>query len=148
MPIRKSAGAIIFHKENNQVYYLLLEYPSSLRNDKKYWGFSKGTMEQGEKEIDTTIREIKEEAGLGDLSFVEGFKETEKYFFKENGQTIFKTVCYLLAETKTKEIKISHEHIGFVWLSYEEAMEKLTFKNAKEILKKANSYLTDCSSSP
>ncbi|KKP93833.1 MAG: NUDIX hydrolase [Parcubacteria group bacterium GW2011_GWC1_38_6] len=148
MPIRKSAGAIIFHKENNQVYYLLLEYPSSLRNDKKYWGFSKGTMEQGEEEMDTIIREIKEETGLEDLDFVEGFKETEKYFFKEEGKTIFKTVSYLLAETRTKEVKISHEHLSFTWLSYEEALKKLTFKNAKEILKKANSYLTDCSSSP
>ena len=82
MPIRKSAGAIVFYKEDGKIYYLLLEYPSSLRNDKKYWGFSKGTMEQGEKEIDTTIGEINQEAGLGDLSLVEGFKETEKYFFK------------------------------------------------------------------
>jgi len=38
-------------------------------------------------------------------------------------------------------VKVSFEHIGFKWLPYEEAIEKLTFKNAKDILKKANDYL-------
>ena len=57
-------------------------------------------------------------------------------------KNIFKIVTFLLAETKTKEVKVSFEHLGYEWLSYEEAFKKLTFKNAKEILKKANDYLT------
>jgi len=46
-----------------------------------------------------------------------------------------------LAETKTKDVKVSFEHLGYEWLTYQEALKKLTFKNAKEILKKANDYL-------
>ena len=44
-------------------------------------------------------------------------------------------------ETKTSEIKLSFEHVGFTWLSYEEAMKKLTFKNARDVLQKAQDFL-------
>ena len=60
---------------------------------------------------------------------------------KAEGKTIFKTVVFYLAKTREKEIKISPEHTGFVWLSMSEALPKLIFKNAKEILKKANNFI-------
>jgi len=152
MPVEKSAGAVIFRRaprsrtsllrgKNNKIYYLLLHYPSSAKAPRDYWDFPKGHIEKGEKLEDTVKREVEEETGLKDLKFVEGFKEWIKYFFKFEGKNIFKIVTYLLAETKTKDVKISFEHIGYKWLPYEEAMKQLTFKNAKEILKKANDFL-------
>jgi 8-oxo-dGTP pyrophosphatase MutT (NUDIX family) len=152
MPIEKSAGAVIFYREGDRIFYLLLHYPSSTKaarprsrkislQGKDYWDFPKGHIEEGEKLEDTVKREIEEETGLVDIKFVEGFKEWIKYFFKFEGKNIFKIVTFLLAETKTKEAKISWEHIDFKWLSYEESFEQLTFKNAKEILKKANDFL-------
>ena len=143
MPVERSAGAIVFCKKNNEIYYLLLRYPNSSGNTKKeYWGFPKGHIERGEKIEETAKREVEEETGLKDIKFINGFKEQEKYFFTGGGKKIFKTVNSLLAETKTKEIKISSEHLGFKWLSYEEALKQLTFKNAKEILKKAHKFLS------
>ena len=130
-----------FRKEKGKIYYLLLNYSAIGKLSKTYWGFSKGTIEQGEKEIDTIKREVAEETGIKDLDFIEGFKETEKYFFKHGRETIFKTVYFLLAETKTEEVKLSFEHLDFKWLTYEEAIKQLTFKNAKEILQKANDFL-------
>lgn len=146
MPIEKSAGAIIFRKKGGKNHYLLLHYESG------HWEFVKGHIEKGENMKDTVKREAKEEAGIGDLEFVEGFKETIKYFFKwppardaiQKGQkreNIMKFVTFLLAETKTEDIKLSLEHIGYEWLAYEQALKKLTFKNAKEILKKADEFL-------
>ena len=140
MPIEKSAGAIIFRKDGNTIYYLLLHYPSE--NKKEYWGFPKGRIEKGEKLEETAKREVEEETGLKDLVFIKGFKEWEKYFFKREKQNIFKIATFLLAETKNKEIKISWEHLDFKWLPFKEAFDKLTFKNSKEFLKKANDYLT------
>ena len=139
--ITKSAGAVIFRKEGDKIFYLLLHYLSSAKAPKDYWDFSKGHIEKGEKEIETVKREIEEETGIKDLKFIDGFKETEKYFFKDRGETVFKTVSYLLAETKTKEVKLSFEHIGYKWLPFEEALAQLTFENAKEILRKANDFL-------
>ena len=137
MPLEKSAGAVVFRRQGNKIYYLLLRYELG------HWGFPKGHIEKGETIEDTARREIEEETGLKNIKFVEGFKEWIKYFFKLKGKNIFKIVTYFLAETKIKKIKISFEHIGFKWLTYKEAMKQLTFRNSKEILKKANEFLLE-----
>ena len=142
MPIEKSAGAVIFRKEGNKIYYLLLHYPSNAKAPREYWDFPKGHIEKGENLEETAKREVEEETGLKDIKLIEGFKEWIKYFFKFKEKNIFKIVTFFLAETKTKTVKVSFEHIGFKWLPYEEAIEKLTFKNAKEILKKANEFIS------
>ena len=153
MEKEKSAGAVIFRREEDETYYLLLRYPSGPRTkkprnraisqrDKDYWDLPKGHIEKGEQEARTVRREVFEETGLKDIRFVKGFRQTIKYFFKFKGETIFKMVVFYLAETKTKEIKISSEHIGYLWLPCREAVEQLTFENAKEIVKKANNYIS------
>ena len=144
MSVERSAGAIIFKKEDSKNLFLLLHYPSvSHRATKEYWDLPKGHIEKWEKIEETVKREVKEETGLKDIEIFPGFKETIKYFFKWKNKNIMKFVTFYLIETKTKEIKISGEHIGFKWLPYEEALEQLTFKNAKEILKKANNFLSE-----
>ena len=54
-----------------------------------------------------------------------------------------KYVVFYLAQTKQKKVKISWEHKGFVWLSYKEAVKKATFRNAKNVLKKAEKWLNE-----
>jgi bis(5'-nucleosidyl)-tetraphosphatase len=143
MPVEKSAGVVIFREENNKPLFLLLHYPSiSHRANKNYWDFPKGHIEKEEKEEQTAKREAEEETGLKDIRTVKGFKELIKYFFRFQGKNILKFVTFYLAKTKTKEVKISGEHIGYKWLPYEEALEQLTHKNAKEILQKANDFLS------
>lgn len=138
MPKEKSAGAVVFRREGNEIYYLLLHYQPG------HWDFPKGHIEAGEREEETVKREIAEETGIKDIVIMEGFREQIKYFFrntydkKKNTSWIFKVVAFYLAETATKGVKISFEHKGFKWLPYKEAMEQLTFKNAKNILTKAH----------
>ena len=122
--------------------FLLLHYPSNAKAPKEYWDLPKGHIEKGEKELDTVKREVEEETGLRDIEFLGEFKEWIKYFFKFKESNILKFVTFYLAETKTKDVKISGEHVGYKWLPYEKAIEKLTFKNAKEILEKANDFLS------
>ncbi len=140
--VEKSAGAVIFRKEGDKIFYLLLHYPSSKRSAKDYWDFPKGHIEKNETLEETVRREVEEETGLKDIKLVKGFKEWIKYFFRADGKNIFKIVTFLLAQTQNKEIKISSEHTGFKWLPYEEALGQLFFQNAKEIIKKANDYLS------
>ncbi len=141
MPKEKSAGAVIFRREDGKIYYLLLHYGAG------HWDFVKGHVEKGESEKETARRETEEETGIKDLKFMEGFKEWIKYFFKKSygkkkGPLVFKIVDFFLAETKTKKIKLSFEHQGFKWLPFEEALNQLTFKKAKDILEKAHKFLT------
>jgi len=48
-------------------------------------------------------------------------------------------------ESNAFEIRISNEHVGFDWLPYDEAYERLTYENAKETLRKAHVYLENLS---
>ena len=153
MPVEKSAGAVIFQNQKGIIKYLLLNYPSTTRGAKRprsrvntlrgrdYWDLPKGHIEKGEKELDTVKREVEEETGLKDIKIVEGFKEWIKYFFRHKEKTIFKIVIFYLAEAKSGKVKISEEHIGYKWLPFEKAIKQLTFKNARDILRKANNFL-------
>ena len=132
-----SAGIVIFRKEKEKNLFLLLHYPSG------HWDFVKGKMEKGETTHQTAIREAKEETGITDITFVENFEEWISYNFKYQGELVQKKVVFFLAETKTKEIKISHEHSGYTWLEYNESMEKTTFDNAKTVLTKAQKTLSN-----
>lgn len=135
MPIEKSAGAVIFRKQGGKIYYLLLHYRA------RHWDLPKGHIEKGEKPKEAARREIKEETRIEDIKFISGFKETIKYFYKRYGKSFFKIVVFFLAETKAKKVKISYEHKSFKWLPYENALEQLTFQNAKDVLKKADDFL-------
>ncbi len=141
MPVEKSAGLVIFKKSEGKRVYLLLYYPRGSRRPKTYWDFPKGHIEKGEKPTMTARRETAEETGLSDINFIKGFKEEIKYFFKWEGKTISKFVVFYLTETKKENIKISKEHIGYKWLPFGKALKQLHFQNAKEILKKADSFL-------
>ena len=148
MPFERSAGAVVFckgpqgpsssAKATEDIEFLLLQYK---RDGREWWDYVKGHREAGETEIETTLRELKEETGLTDVEVVPGFKTWIKFFFKENGRTVAKIVDFYLVEAKTKEVKLSFEHAGYDWLSYEQALERLMYKNAKEVLKKANNFL-------
>lgn len=134
MPKEVSAGAIIFRK-NKEIEYLLLRYEAG------HWDFPRGGIEKGEEEKETVVREAREETGIGDLVFLPGFREKIFWFYKKEGKTIYKEAIFYLAETKTREIKISHEHVDFKWLPYEAAAGQLTFPSGKKVLEKANEFL-------
>jgi len=141
MPKEQSAGAVIFRIENKEPLYLLLHYPTEPRVKKEYWDFPKGHPEKGETEKQAAIREVAEETGLRRITFIPGFKENIQYYFRVEGKTIFKTVVFFLASTKKKEVRISFEHKGFVWLPFKTAMKKLKFANARRILRTAHRFL-------
>ena len=72
---------------------------------------------------------------------MDGFKETISYFYRRQGFTVRKEVVFFIIETHTEEVKISFEHIGYIWLDFKHAKEKLNFKNAKDVLQKAHDFL-------
>jgi len=132
----QSAGAIIYFENPKENLFLLLNYPSG------HWDFVKGKIEKGELNKDTVIRETQEETGIADLEFVEGFEEKIKYKFQFENQEIHKEVIFFLAKTRTKNVSISHEHLDFVWLNFDDAVKKTTFQNAKQLLFKVKNLLS------
>ncbi len=130
-----SCGAVVFRKEGEKILYLLLHY------EKKHWDFPKGHVEKGESELETAVRETREETGITDLRFTRSFREAIHYYFQIGRKTVHKEVLYFLGETRTQEVILSKEHIGYVWLPYEEALGQITYENSKNVLRKANSFL-------
>ena len=129
-----SAGIILFN-DNISRQFLLLNYPS------KHWDFVKGKMENGETTHETALRETKEETGISDVEFVDGFEEEIEYYFRVNGEEIHKKVIFFLGKTETTDVKLSHEHLNFIWLDFQHALEKITYQNAKNLLKKSRNFL-------
>jgi 8-oxo-dGTP pyrophosphatase MutT (NUDIX family) len=131
----KSCGAVIFIKKSEETKYLLLNYAAG------HWDFVKGNVEDNETEKETVLRELKEETAIVDANFLEGFKETIAYFYRRQGQTVHKEVVFFIMESKTDKVTLSFEHVGYIWLDYQHAMEKLNFKNARDVLQKAHDFL-------
>ena len=129
-----SAGIILFN-EIDKRKFLLLNYPS------KHWDFVKGKMEKGETPHETAIRETKEETGISDVEFIDGFEEEIEYYFYAENQEIHKKVIFFLGKTQTTEIVLSHEHLDFIWLEFDNALNKTTYENAKNLLKKSKTFL-------
>jgi len=132
-----SAGIVLFRRDTSKKIFLLLHYPSG------HWDFVKGKMEKGESTHQTAIRETEEETGITDITFLENFEEWIEYNFQYQGELVNKKVVFFLAETKTEDVKISHEHQNYAWMDYNTSMEKITFDNAKTVLTKAQTLLSN-----
>ena len=131
----KSAGAVVFFNGENGPEYLLLLYEAG------HWDFPKGGIEEGETELDAAIREVREETGLTNIEIINGFRKEIHYNFRKNKNLVKKTVIFYLAKTDTKNVRLSFEHKDYIWLPYEAAYNKLTFKTAKETLEMAHKFL-------
>ena len=129
-----SAGIILFNEIDSRKF-LLLNYPS------KHWDFVKGKMEKGETPHQTAIRETNEETGISDVEFIDGFEEEIQYYFYADKQEIHKKVIFFLGKTKTIDVILSHEHLDYIWLDFDKALNKITYENAKNILKKSKAFL-------
>jgi len=136
---QKSAGIVLFRNDSDKNEFLLLNYPQG------HWDFVKGKIEQNETSHETALRETKEETGITNIEFVDGFEESVEYDFRFKKEDIHKKVIFFLAKTNEKNIKLSHEHNDYLWLEYNDALKKTTFENAKNVLTKANEFLSNTS---
>ncbi|MFA5406595.1 MAG: NUDIX domain-containing protein [Candidatus Nanoarchaeia archaeon] len=127
-----SAGAVVI----NDGKFLLLKYRAG------HWGLVKGHVELGESVEQTITRELEEETGITDSVFIHGFSEEVGYYFKSRRELVGKRVIFLLIKSNTIKVKLSHEHVNYEWLSFNEAVKKITFENIKQVLRKAQSFLT------
>ncbi|MGN6368922.1 MAG: bis(5'-nucleosyl)-tetraphosphatase [Phycisphaerae bacterium] len=136
-PFRRefSAGFILYRETPGGPVFLLLDYG-------KHWDYAKGHLEEGETAWQAAVRELREETGIRQVDRVTRFERDMHYvFFSPRKGRIHKTVTYFLGRTRTEEVAISEEHTGYAWMSYEDAMERLTYENARELLRAAHEAL-------
>lgn len=132
-----SAGIIVFTDtvSPGKRLYLLLHYTSG------HWDFAKGHIEGAETKEEAAYRELFEEAGIHATLFAD-FMETIQYWLtNKRHERVKKEVYFFVGRAIETEVKLSHEHIDFAWLSYTQAMEWLTYQNARDILTLADEFL-------
>jgi len=135
MVTEKSCGGVVFLKDKGLKYLLIRHRPDG----GGHWDFPKGHIEKGESEEETALREIYEEAGLK-VTIVKGFKETISYF--DHLHKVDKIVVFFLCEAHSSEVKhITDDVVDHAWLDFNEALKKVTFENARNILRKADLFL-------
>tara|TARA_B100000029_G_C17120236_1_gene794787 strand:+ start:83 stop:517 length:435 start_codon:yes stop_codon:yes gene_type:complete len=135
--MEKSCGVVLLNSDK----VLVLQYAAGQRDGhldlKGHWDFPKGHVDKGEKEIETAIRELEEETGIRDTVFFEGFRKTINYTFQKGNARVRKEVAFFLAKTAEEKVRLSHEHVDYEWLDFESASERLTYDNARSVLKEA-----------
>ena len=130
----KSCGFIVYKRVNKKKFYLVIR---SLNGD---FGFPKGHTEPGESEIETAIRELKEETGI-EVKIIEGFRRQIEYELRNIPNTIKQSVYFLGECTSDKIICQESEVSEARFISYEDAIKILTFEETKSILIDAEKFI-------
>jgi 8-oxo-dGTP pyrophosphatase MutT (NUDIX family) len=156
MRVERSAGFVVFREQpasaNDGRLYLLLDYG-------RHWDYPKGHVEKGEADADAARRELHEETGIDDVQIIPGFARQIVYFFRapssrskaskstESAKTPAKTesvkkeVVFFLGRASGDQVRLSHEHCNYAYLPFDQALQRLTFANAREVLRAAEQFL-------
>ena len=111
------------------------------RADLDQWQFIAGGGEDDETPTEAAIREISEETGIKINSIIKltsmayipanAISERHRKYWAKNTYVIPE---YHFAFECVSDIKLSNEHIGYEWLSYKDAMTRLTWDSNKTAL--------------
>ena len=121
MKKEKSCGCVIFN--NNEVLVI--------KDTNGNYGFPKGHMENGETEVETAMRETKEETNV-DVIIDESRRYEINYYIKE--RDIDKTVVFFRARYNGGDLKIQEgETEEIQWVPTKDVLNVLTWKDSKEV---------------
>ncbi|MDE5753732.1 MAG: NUDIX domain-containing protein [Oscillospiraceae bacterium] len=133
MRYEKSCGAIVYRRSHGNIEILLIRHINS-----GHWSFPKGHVESGETEIETAVREIKEETAI-DVLIDPTFRETVSYSPKRDTQKI---VVYFIARARNYNFMPQKEEISEVrWVDIGYVSHLLTYENDKNIVMKAKNII-------
>ena len=115
---------------------LLLQYPQG------HWDLPKGHVEADDSDRKATMRrELAEETGIADVSVLDGFEERTEYTFRHKGKRQSKEVYWYIAETETLDVNLSHEHRGYLWLDWDQALETITHDETRSVVRLAEQFV-------
>lgn len=128
-----SAGGVVFRRGPDGVATFLL-----IRDSYRHWGLPKGHLEDGESPAQAALRETAEETGLGDLA-LQGPIRIIDWHFRFRGRRIHKFCHFFLFESPSAEAvpQVDEGITACRWLPLEQALETLSYDNARGVLKRA-----------
>jgi 8-oxo-dGTP pyrophosphatase MutT (NUDIX family) len=135
-----SAGGVVYRLSEGKPLFLLI--CDSYGN----WGFPKGHLEEDERADVAALREVIEETGL-ESATVTGPIAKIDWWFRLHGDLIHKNCEYFLMETGgTATTPQQSEGISACrWAPIDEALELISYKNAREVLQRAHEMVLSTS---
>ena len=133
MKVVQQAGAIVVREEGGIVRVLLVRS----KKDPGLWVFPKGHIDAGESPRLAALREAFEEAGVAGLMLGRAGPTLQ---FRSGDESV--AVDYFLVRL-TAELP-SPEGRDKIWVTEDEADQRLRFQNARETLKAAIAQLQNC----
>ena len=133
MLYEKSCGAIVYRKFHGNTEILLIKHINS-----GHWSFPKGHVENGETEMETAKREIKEETAI-DVMIDPTFREIVTYSPKKD---TVKVVVYFLARAKNVDFAPQESEISEIrWVDISYAVNILSYENDRTIVSRAKNAI-------
>ena len=132
MKKEKSCGAVVIKEENNVTLALVIKQHDNC------WSFPKGHVEEGETEVETAIREIKEETNI-DVEIDTSFREEITYSPKEG---VLKDVVFFIGKPLSDNIIIDpKEVLECKWENIYNLENLFVYEDPKILAKKVIKYL-------
>ena len=134
-----SAGGVVFRWKGTEPEIVIVCVKPKMR-----WQLPKGIVDPGESPEVTAVREVKEEGGVDSERL--GLIETIEYWYRsmkdDKPVRFHKFVHFYLLEYRGGDVE---NHDGEVeearWVSFDEAIELLEFKNEREVAEKARELI-------
>lgn len=135
-----SAGGVVYKKEKDKIFILLIRPSGETKNKEKKWTFPKGHLD-GQKPEEAAVREVKEEAGV-EARIIKNLGSI-KYSYQWEEESIFKIVTFYLMEYVSGDPENhDHEVVDVKWVEIGKTEKSLSYKGDKEMLGKAKEKLT------
>jgi 8-oxo-dGTP pyrophosphatase MutT (NUDIX family) len=131
-----SSGGVAFRRKRDGA----IEVALIAVGDKHRWQLPKGTIEPGESPEHTALREVREEAGL-DTELVELLDVIEYWYVGDShGRRVrfHKKVHFYLMKYRAGDVADhDHEVREARWTPIDEALDRLAFKNERNVVERA-----------
>jgi 8-oxo-dGTP pyrophosphatase MutT (NUDIX family) len=138
-----SAGGIVYKKEGEDILWLIRRP----KGGKGYrgnlgWSFPKGWLDKGETLEQAALREVAEEGGVK-AKIIKKLSALKIFFTSSDNQKVKKSITYFVME-RLEDLKegFGWETEEIRWVSKDEALELLTYKNEQKLLEQAAKTLT------
>lgn len=131
-----SVGIIPIRKIGSSYQFLLVHEIDD------HWGFPKGHPNPRESEIETVARELFEETGIDSFDYFEDFRFVGKYSYQKDNVIVNKDVVFFLGFIEEgKRVQPTSEVKRAEWFSFDRALDTLTYRESRNMLKKAQVYI-------
>lgn len=141
--IERSAGGVVLRAIGGVVHALVIRDPYD------NWGLPKGHLEDGEGSGDAAVREVIEETGLWDVALGPELA-TIDWYFRAGGKLIHKFCAFYLMGSEVGD-PVPQQDEGItqcVWVPLHEAEGRITYDNAREVMKAAQRIVDEGASIP